>query len=177
MPTQCMPNHEFYGVDGNNNGAGVGRGADGDGQTAGNEPAFLRSFAHSPIQRRPLLRLTLSLLKTRFVRIDGVARQESDIQPCLCRRPVSVENVSRLAGDRGACAEAFALIQNGTPVPADARLEVLGRFPDPESLFPLGQQNRAFSTFAISYGPAVRGHGPGIACSSFLRTASIDFRA
>jgi len=30
--TKCMSNHEVYGVDGNS-GAGVGRGADGDGQT------------------------------------------------------------------------------------------------------------------------------------------------
>jgi hypothetical protein len=34
-------------------------------QTAGNEPAFLRSFAHSPIQRRPPLRLTLSICQSR----------------------------------------------------------------------------------------------------------------
>lgn len=31
--TQCAPNHEFFGADGNN-GAGVGRGADGDGRSA-----------------------------------------------------------------------------------------------------------------------------------------------
>ena len=34
----------------------------------------------------------------------------------------SIENVSRLVNNRGGCAEKFALVQDGTPVPADTRL-------------------------------------------------------
>src|SRR5262249_39518684 len=60
----------------------------------------------------------------------------------------SIENVSRLANARGGCAEKFALIQDGTPVPADARLELLGRLPEPESLLLLGRPSNAFHTFA-----------------------------
>src|SRR2546426_8977596 len=44
----------------------------------------------------------------------------------------SIENVNRITAGRGRCAEMFALIQHGTPVPADARLELLGRLPQPE---------------------------------------------
>src|SRR5215475_10066437 len=36
----------------------------------------------------------------------------------------SIENVSRLANARGHCAEMFALIQDGTPVSADAGLQL-----------------------------------------------------
>src|SRR5262249_3890864 len=46
----------------------------------------------------------------------------------------SIENVSRLVAGRKRCAEMFAFVQDGTPVPADARLELLGRLPEPESL-------------------------------------------
>src|SRR6516164_1263855 len=62
----------------------------------------------------------------------------------------SIENVSRLANGRGGCAEKFALIQDGTPVPADARLELLGRLPEPESLVLLGRPNNGTS---IGIGP------------------------
>src|SRR6476619_2991079 len=46
----------------------------------------------------------------------------------------SIENVTRLAAGHSRCTEMFALIQDGTPVSQDARLEVLGRLPEPESL-------------------------------------------
>jgi hypothetical protein len=39
----------------------------------------------------------------------------------------SIENVSRLTTGGRRCADMFALIQDGTPVPAEARLELLGR--------------------------------------------------
>ena len=39
----------------------------------------------------------------------------------------SIENVQRLVAGGGGCAEMFALIQDGAPVPAGARLELLGR--------------------------------------------------
>src|SRR5690349_7829521 len=45
----------------------------------------------------------------------------------------SIENVTRLTADRTRCAEMFALIQDGTPVPRDARFELLGKLPQPES--------------------------------------------
>src|SRR5262245_28561855 len=41
----------------------------------------------------------------------------------------SIENVSRLASNSGRCSDMFALIQDGMPVPAEARLELLGRLP------------------------------------------------
>src|SRR6188472_1465836 len=39
----------------------------------------------------------------------------------------SIENVTRLAAGRSRCTEMFALIQDGTPVSQEARLEALGR--------------------------------------------------
>jgi len=61
----------------------------------------------------------------------------------------SIENVARLvAASRGGCAEKFALIQDGTPVSAEARLELLGRLPVPESLLLLGRQGNQFRNFS-----------------------------
>lgn len=51
----------------------------------------------------------------------------------------SVENIGPLAAGRGACTESFAFVQDGTPVPPDAQLEVLGRLPEPESFILLGR--------------------------------------
>ena len=41
----------------------------------------------------------------------------------------AIENINRLTAGRGHCPEMFALIQDGTPVPADVGLELLGRLP------------------------------------------------
>src|SRR3974377_1506533 len=41
----------------------------------------------------------------------------------------SLENVSRLIADRDRCVEQFAFVQDGTPVPADSGLELLGGTP------------------------------------------------
>jgi|SRR5215467_10371339 len=75
----------------------------------------------------------------------------------------SVENVSRLAAGRGRCEEMFALIQDGIPVSADARLELLGRLPEPETLLLLGRSDRAIRTFsdlrATSIGIGPKGSG------------------
>jgi len=57
----------------------------------------------------------------------------------------SIENVHRLAASRGQCAEMFAFIQDGA---ADARLELLGRLPQLESLLLLGRQGRSFRNFS-----------------------------
>ena len=50
----------------------------------------------------------------------------------VIRTAGSIENVSRLTTGQGHCAEMFAIIQDGTPVSADAGLELLGRLPEPE---------------------------------------------
>ena len=66
----------------------------------------------------------------------------------------SIENVRRLAAGGGRCAEMFALIQDGTPVPAEARLELLGRLPEPESLLLLGRTGRPFANVADAEPPS-----------------------
>lgn len=71
----------------------------------------------------------------------------------------SIENVTRLAADRSRCTEMFALIQDGTPVSQDARLEVLGRLPEPESLLLLAKPKRNFRTLADLRGSSI-GIGP-----------------
>jgi len=79
----------------------------------------------------------------------------------------SVENVSRLAAGRGHCGEMFALIQDGTPVPADARLELLGRLPEPETLLLLGRSDRAIRTFSDLRGTSI-GIGPKGSGTAYL---------
>jgi hypothetical protein len=71
----------------------------------------------------------------------------------------SVENVSRLIADRTRCRETFALVQDGTPVPRDARLELLGRLPEPESLLLFGKRDRTFGALANLRGTSI-GIGP-----------------
>ena len=79
----------------------------------------------------------------------------------------SIENVNRLIENQGRCAATFALIQDGTPVPADAGLEMLGRLPEPESLLLLGRQNRTFLTFADLRGASI-GIGPKGSGTAYL---------
>ena len=79
----------------------------------------------------------------------------------------SIENISRLAAGRGRCAEMFGLVQDGTPVPADARLELVGRLPKPESLLLLGRQGHAFHTFADLHGASI-GIGPEGSGTAYL---------
>jgi len=71
----------------------------------------------------------------------------------------SVENVRRLSAGRSGCAEKFAFIQDGTPVPSGARIELLGRLPKQEALLLLGRQGHAFRTFADLRGASI-GIGP-----------------
>ena len=77
----------------------------------------------------------------------------------VIRTAGSIENVGRLANARGGCTEKFALVQDGTPVPANARLELLGRLPEPESLLLLGKPDNAFHSFPDLRG-ALIGIGP-----------------
>jgi len=79
----------------------------------------------------------------------------------------SVENVGRLASGQARCTEMFALIQDGTPVSADARLELLGRLPEPESLLLLGRPGNAFHTFADLRGASI-GVGPQGSGTAYL---------
>jgi TRAP-type uncharacterized transport system substrate-binding protein len=79
----------------------------------------------------------------------------------------SVENVSRLATGRGYCTEMFALIQDGIPVPADARLELLGRLPEFETLLLLGRSDHAIRTFSDLRGAAI-GIGPEGSGTAYL---------
>jgi TRAP-type uncharacterized transport system substrate-binding protein len=71
----------------------------------------------------------------------------------------SIENVTRLAADRARCTEMFALIQDGTPVSADTKFELLGRLPLPESLLLLGKPGRDFRALSDLRG-AMIGIGP-----------------
>ena len=70
----------------------------------------------------------------------------------------SVENIRRLA-DQGHCTATFGFVQDGVAVPPDARLEVLGRLPESESLLLLGRRGRAFAAFADLRGASI-GIGP-----------------
>src|SRR5262249_17192181 len=79
----------------------------------------------------------------------------------------SIENVSRLANARGDCADKFALVQDGTPVPPNARLELLGRLPESESLLLLARPGHAFPRFADLRG-AMIGVGPEGSGTAYL---------
>jgi len=79
----------------------------------------------------------------------------------------SIENVRHLAAGRGHCAEMFALVQDGTPIPANARIELLGRLPQPESLLLLGRQGHLFNTFADLRGASI-GIGPEGSGTAYL---------
>src|SRR5262245_47178054 len=79
----------------------------------------------------------------------------------------SIDNVSHLANERGGCAEKFALIQDGTPVPTDAPLELLGRLPEPEALLLPGKAGHAIHTFADLRGASI-GIGPQGSGTAYL---------
>jgi TRAP-type uncharacterized transport system substrate-binding protein len=79
----------------------------------------------------------------------------------------SIENVSRLSSNSRRCSDMFALIQDGTPVPGEARLELLGRLPQPESLLVLGRAGRAFHTLPDFRGASI-GIGPQGSGTAYL---------
>ncbi|HEY7242909.1 MAG TPA: TAXI family TRAP transporter solute-binding subunit [Xanthobacteraceae bacterium] len=85
----------------------------------------------------------------------------------------SIANVNRLAARGGHCAEMFALIQDGTPVPADARLELLGRLPRPEALLLLGRQGNTFHNFSDLRGKSI-GIGPEGSGTTYLMRQLFD---
>ena len=79
----------------------------------------------------------------------------------------SIENVNRLVAGRDDCTVQFAFVQDGTPVQADAGLEVLGRLPDSESLILLARRGRSFDNFADLRGASI-GIGPEGSGTGFL---------
>jgi TRAP-type uncharacterized transport system substrate-binding protein len=79
----------------------------------------------------------------------------------------SVENITRLAGENGRCVPAFAFVQDGLPVPADAGLQTLGRLPQPESLLIFARRGRAIDTFNDLRGASV-GIGPDGSGTDYL---------
>jgi TRAP-type uncharacterized transport system substrate-binding protein len=79
----------------------------------------------------------------------------------------SIDNVRRLSETRDGCAATFAFLQDGTPVPSGASLEVLGRLPQTESLLLLGKRDRSFSTFADLRGASI-GIGPEGSGTAYL---------
>lgn len=79
----------------------------------------------------------------------------------------SVENIARLVGEEGRCIPAFAFVQDGVPVPANAGLETLGRMPQPESLLLLARRGRPIATFNDLKGASV-GIGPERSGTAYL---------
>jgi len=79
----------------------------------------------------------------------------------------SIENVSRLTSKSGRCGEMFGLIQDGTPVPADAGIELLGQLPERESLILLARSNNTFRSFADLRGASI-GIGPEGSGTAYL---------
>ena len=79
----------------------------------------------------------------------------------------SVENIARLVGENRRCIPAFAFVQDGLPVPADAGLQTLGRLPQPESLLLFARRGRAIQTFNDLKGASV-GIGPDGSGTAYL---------
>jgi TRAP-type uncharacterized transport system substrate-binding protein len=85
----------------------------------------------------------------------------------------SIENVRRLRSGEGHCPEMFGLIQDGTPVPAAAHLDLLGRLPDPESLLLVARRGTAFHSFADLHGASI-GIGPKESGTAYLMRQLFD---
>ena len=79
----------------------------------------------------------------------------------------SVDNIARLVGENGACTPAFAFVQDGLMVPADAGLQMLGRLPQPESLLLFARRGRAVGTFNDLKGASI-GVGPEKSGTDYL---------
>lgn len=79
----------------------------------------------------------------------------------------SLENVRRLVAGEENCDYMFALLQDGTPVPAEARIDILGRLPDPESLLLLGRRGHDFKEFSDFRGSTI-GIGPEGSGTAYL---------
>lgn len=78
----------------------------------------------------------------------------------------SLDNIDRLARQER-CTSTFAFVQDGIPAPPNARVEVLGRLPESESLLLLGRRDRGFATFANLRGTSI-GMGPEGSGTAYL---------
>jgi TRAP-type uncharacterized transport system substrate-binding protein len=79
----------------------------------------------------------------------------------------SIENVRRLTDSRTHCGAMFGLIQDGTPVSADAGIELIGQLPERESLILLARSDNAFRSFADLRGASI-GIGPEGSGTAYL---------
>lgn len=79
----------------------------------------------------------------------------------------SIDNVDRLVKDDAGCDQKFALVQDGTPMPADRGLELLGRLPEPESLILLTRQGNTIGNFENLRNKSI-GIGPEGSGTAFL---------
>jgi TRAP-type uncharacterized transport system substrate-binding protein len=79
----------------------------------------------------------------------------------------AIENIRRLVGETGRCVPAFAFVEDGVPVPADAGLQTLGRLPQPESLLLFARRERAINTFNDLRGVSI-GIGPDGSGTDYL---------
>ena len=77
----------------------------------------------------------------------------------------SLENVARLSAK--GCSEKFAFVQDGTPVPPGAGIELLGRLPKQEALLLLGRQGNTLRTFEDLRGASI-GIGPQGSGTAYL---------
>lgn len=79
----------------------------------------------------------------------------------------SIQNANRLIAGRGRCLDKFAFIQDGTPVPSDAGLELLGRLPEPKSLLLLERRDHPVASIADLRGASI-GVGPEGSGTAYL---------
>ena len=86
-----------------------------------------------------------------------VARQRGRVQNLPSAG--SVANIDRLIAERKSCGVQFALVQGGIDWPPDHQLELIGKFPHPESMIILGRDADAIRTPADLNGKRI-GIGP-----------------
>jgi TRAP-type uncharacterized transport system substrate-binding protein len=79
----------------------------------------------------------------------------------------SIENVDRLVQGEASCDVKFALIQDGTSMPAGMGLELLGRLPGPEMLVLLARRDNNLKTFEDLRNKSI-GIGPDGSGTAFL---------
>ncbi|MEI7597986.1 MAG: TAXI family TRAP transporter solute-binding subunit [Aestuariivirga sp.] len=60
----------------------------------------------------------------------------------------AMDNIARLDDPASECAPGFAFVQDGLPISADAGIQILGRLPQPETLFLLMRRGRNIANFA-----------------------------
>ncbi len=97
--------------------------------------------------------------------VDGIARSAARRRGHVDNVATSgsAENLARLADPARRCDAAFGVVQGGMPLPAGARLELIGRLAKAESVFFLGKNADRITTvgdlkgFRIGIGPETSG--------------------